>query len=328
LRTSKENAFLVPLLVLVFLSMPLQAWSGETGHYYPGVANVRDFTVPPAGFYYVQYNGYYSSDTYRNVDGDKIDTVEVAGKKVDVDTNLESYVILPTFIWSTQWKILGARYAAFVQPSFGKGSIEAAAELLAGEISSGQPGPSISAQPDSSWGVGDLYVQPVWLNWHWTHFDMSTAAGVYAPIGRYTQGAADNIGLGYWSFDFNLNGVYYPFNNPATALSATAIYEINTNRDGVDVRPGDHFTFELGISQYLSEQLELGLFGYGQWQVTDDSGADAVNKGDDQLYGIGGQLAYWFVKQKFYVSARYVKQLQAKDRFEGQYGVLTFLVAF
>lgn len=82
----------------------------------------------------------------------------------------------------------------------------------------------------------------------------------------------------------------------------TGIYEFNTNRGGVDVRPGDHFTIEVGISQYLSERLEVGVGGYGQWQVSDDSGADVVNKGNDQLYGIGGQLSYWFVKQKFYVS--------------------------
>ena len=110
-----------------------------------------------------------------------------------------------------------------------------------------------------------------------------------------------NIERTYWSFNFFLNGVYYPFKDQSTAVSVTGIYEISTNREGVDIRPGDHFTLEYGISQYLSERLEVGLSGYNTWQVTDDSGSDATNNGRDRMYGIGGQIAYWFVKDKFSV---------------------------
>jgi hypothetical protein len=85
---------------------------------------------------------------------------------------------------------------------------------------------------------------------------------------------------------------------------------------------------EYGISQYLSERLEVGLSGYNTWQMTDDSGSDATNNGRDRMYGIGGQIAYWFVKDKFYVSARYITQYGVKDRTEGDYGVLTLMYAF
>jgi hypothetical protein len=85
---------------------------------------------------------------------------------------------------------------------------------------------------------------------------------------------------------------------------------------------------EYGISQYLSERLEVGLSGYNTWQVTDDSGSDATNNGRDRMYGIGGQIAYWFVKDKFSVSARYLTQYGVKDRTEGDYGVLTLMYVF
>lgn len=310
-----QFAFLLTGLVVLTTS---QGWSGETAHYYPGIAGVRDFIMPPAGFYYLQYNAYYHSDSFRDKDGKKVDSIEVAGKKVDIDTTVDMWTIVPTFVWSTDCTILGARYAGFGQFSFGQGNLQAEAEVLDQSIGNNT----------SSFGLGDLYVQPLWLGWHWTHFDLSAATGVWAPIGKYSAGANDNVGLGYWSFDFVFNGTYYPFKNQATALSATVMYEINTKREGVDIRPGDHVTLELGISQYLSERLELGLSAYGQWQVTNDGGADAVNVVHDQLYGAGGQIAYWFVKNKFYGSLRYIKQFEARDRFEGQYGVLTLLYRF
>jgi hypothetical protein len=295
-----------------------QGWSGETGHYFPGIANIRDFVVPPPGFYYLQYNGYYHSDTFRDSSGDKVDSVQVGSETIDIDADLDVWTILPTFIWSTDWKILGAQYSGFVQPSFGNISVQAAAEIIDQEAKA----------DDSGFGMGDLYVQPVWLGWHWTHFDLSPAFGFYVPIGKYDEGATDNVGLGYWSFNFFLNGVYYPFKDQSTAVSVTGIYEINTNREGVDIRPGDHFTLEYGISQYLSERLEVGLSGYNTWQVTDDSGSDATNNGRDRMYGIGGQIAYWFVKDKFSVSARYLTQYGVKDRTEGDYGVLTLMYVF
>lgn len=41
------------LLAGIYILSPGQGWSGETGHYFPGIATVRDFVVPPPGFYFM-----------------------------------------------------------------------------------------------------------------------------------------------------------------------------------------------------------------------------------------------------------------------------------
>jgi Putative MetA-pathway of phenol degradation len=44
----------------------------------------------------------------------------------------------------------------------------------------------------STFGLQDLYVQPVWLRWKWENIDLAGSVGFYAPSGRFEAGAADN----------------------------------------------------------------------------------------------------------------------------------------
>ena len=61
-------------LLLIFTAAVAGTIDGrEMGHYAPGVANIRDLSVPSApGFYYVQYNTYYQTDTYKDQSGDSV----------------------------------------------------------------------------------------------------------------------------------------------------------------------------------------------------------------------------------------------------------------
>ena len=40
---------------------------------------------------------------------------------------------------------------------------------------------------NGSFGVGDMFVQPVWLGKTLPHWDFALAYGFYAPIGKYDQ---------------------------------------------------------------------------------------------------------------------------------------------
>jgi hypothetical protein len=104
------------------------AAAGELGHYMPGVASIRDFYVPPApGFYYAQYNLYYTTDTFNDRDGNSVDSINIGGPIViNLDTEIDLIAIQPTFIWSTDWHILGARYAAYFGVPVASASIHAA----------------------------------------------------------------------------------------------------------------------------------------------------------------------------------------------------------
>jgi len=244
---------------------------------------------------------------------------------VDVDM----YAISPTFIWVSDWKIAGAQYAAYIAPSFANASVGAA---LATETGRG-----INAST-SSFGVGDLFVQPVWLGWSLTNWDLALGYGFYAPIGKYDTetvtlpvvGAfetesTDNIGLGFWTHQIQGAASWYPWVDKRMAVAGAVTYEIHGNKEGFDLTPGQDLTFNWGISQYLplsADQkllLEVGPAGYDSWQITDDSGHDARNPGvHDQVHAVGGQLGLTYAPWNAVLNVHYFYEFEARDRFQGQ----------
>ena len=104
-------------------------------------------------------------------------------------------------------------------------------------------------------------------------------------------------------------------------------------KDDVDIRPGSHFTVDYGLSHYvpLTEDLlgEIGVTGYGQWQVTDDSGSDAINKDvHDRVFGIGFQVGLTYLPIRAALAFRYQHEFEAEDRFEGDLFTLTLMKSF
>ena len=66
----------------------------------------------------------------------------------------------------------------------------------------------------------------------------------YAPTGRYETGADDNIGLGFWTHQFQGFGYYFPIEHQATAIMAGLTYEVNGQIEDVDVTPGSRFSLD------------------------------------------------------------------------------------
>ncbi len=304
--------------LLAVLAMAGPAHAGQLGHYFPGAFNVRDYIMPDKGVYAAVYAIYYDSHSLRDASGDEISSVSVAGRTLNVDTDLSLYSIAPAALWNSGWKILGAEYGAFVSVPFGGPSL--------GVALSTPTGSGIDSDT-SAFGLQDLYVQPVWLRWKWDDVDLAGSVGFYAPSGRFEAGEADNLGLGFWTVQFQLGGAYYLLKR-ATAIVLAGTYEINTEQEDVDITPGQRFTLNYGVSQFLPAGpglVELGLLGYSQWQVTEDDGADVsqFNRNQDQVHGIGAQIGYAIPKWRLAVTAKYLYEYYAEARFRGQVGTLS-----
>ncbi|MBN1296617.1 transporter [bacterium] len=56
-------------------------------------------------------------------------------------------------------------------------------------------------------------------------------------MGEYDADRADNVGLGYWSHNFRGTVLYFPLENPGILLSASMLHEINSEKEGFDLRP-------------------------------------------------------------------------------------------
>lgn len=333
-RTLPETVIAASCSVALALAIAPVVRAGEISHYNGGVLNIRDFFVPPEpGFYGAIYNYYYTTDQLNGQNGNAIDDIPIIppgggpGTTLNLDINLDIYVVSPTLIWVPDWKPLGARCGILVAPTFANASPEAA---LSRATSAGL---SVSG---SSWGVGDLLVQPVWLDWSLKHWDFNVSYGFYAPVGKYDTEtvtvpgvgpiqveSADNIGYGFWTQQFQGAVAWYPMENKATAVTAALTYEINSEKEDFDLTPGNVLTLNWGISQYLplkkdnSLLLEIGPAGYDSWQVTEDSGSAASNT-KDQVHAVGGQIGITYVPWSLGLNFHAFYEYAAEDRFQGQ----------
>ena len=306
------------LCAVIAFVVPGPTAAAETGHFCPGLVNIREYIVPQQGFYYLQYNGYYWSDTYRDRHGDKLTSVPVDTLTAQLEVDYSIWLIIPVFVWGAGGRVLGADYAAYISPLIG--GVESGITTSIGEYE--------QTASQSKAGLGDLLVQPIWLGWRWSRAEAALAYCFYAPIGEYEPGRLDNIGLGYWSHVFKATGAYYAAADRSTVLLMTGVYETNSAIEGVDITPGDRVSLDGGLSQYLSTRFEVGIPAYASWQVSADKGADATDDALDRVYGIGVQAGYWAIRDRLQISARYLTQFGARDRYEGKYAALNFLYVF
>lgn len=316
-------------------------FAGELGHYAPGLFNIRDFAMPPPGSYGAVYNYYYTTDRLNDRRGNKVSSVTIGpgpGVTLGVDVDVDIYVAVPTLIWASPWTILGGRYGALISPSLANVGLGAS---LATETGRG-------LNPEGSqFDLGDLYVQPVWLDWTLPHLDVAMSYGVYAPIGKYDVEtvtfpiigtrrveAIDNIGFGFWTHQVQGAVTWYPMEHRGTALTAALTYEIHHKKEDIDVTPGSHVSLNWGVSQYvpLTEDqallLEVGPTGYSQWQVTADTGSAANNNIHDQAHAAGVQIGLTYVPWNAAVNFHYLYEFASEDRFQGQLAVLSAAVKF
>jgi hypothetical protein len=320
--------------ILIFVSVLLGVVFGftglgstsELGHYAPALLNVRDPLQPPPGSYYLQYHLFYQSDTLKDKNGDSVDSITVGPVTIDIDVDVDSWMVVPTYVHVTEKKILGANYGFLVAQPLGNTSFQAELEV--------QTIPGFGAEVDESgFGLGDTYVRPFWLGWNLGQAEVGVSYGLYIPIGKYDAGEPDNVGLGMWTHEFMVSGAYYVDEQRGTALTLAGVYEIHHNKEDVDIRPGSHFSLNYGVSQYLplSDKFlsELGIAGFGQWQVTEDNGSDAVNKDvKDQVYGLGLQAGLIYLPWNGQLTFKWMHEFEAEDRFEGDFLTITAALTF
>jgi len=316
--------------------------SRATGHYMPGVFNIRDFVVPDPGFYGALYNYFYTTNRINDSNGNQINSVNIGPRKdltVNVDTSLDLYAVAPTFIWVSDFKILGAKYAAFISPSFANSSLSGTLDTVFGS--------GVNAST-SNFNIGDMQVMPIWLGWSIPHWDFALNYSFYAPIGKYTTqtvtlpngdqktvASPDNIGLGFWTNQFQGGLSWYPWADKRMAVATALTYQFNSNKRDLDFTPGQNLTFNWGVSQYIPLEtdqkllLEIGPAGYDSWQTTDSTGSDAANPSEhQQVHAVGGQIGLTYVPMMVMMNFHYFYEYASEAQFQGQVFGLNFTMKF
>jgi hypothetical protein len=310
----------------------------QQGHYVPGIMNVRDMVTPPDGLFVVWYNWGISSDTFVDGDGNKLSSLNLSEidpgyPDLDIELEMKSFVTVPVLFWARGTDLLGgARYIATIAPNYFTADFKAVGEVVGGGGDPGYEEGSIS-------GWSDLVVTPIGLSWALGHYDsisvpdedmaavgapplrrfnVTALYSFVAPTGRYETGADDNLGLGFWTHQFQAFGYYYPYEHQATALMAGLTYELNSGIKDADVNPGNRMSLDWGLSRYFTSWLELSVHGAHNWQITDDSGDDVFwdpavhDRKNTLMLGAG----FWPWAGRLQVTARYGFDYGMRQRFD------------
>ena len=306
-RPYKRAFALLCLCITLSLCPPLTA--GESGHWVPGTFLIRDTILSGKGLFLENVLVYYHTTRLKDGNGNTIKSVTVGNQTVDVEVDLDVWALSPAIYW-IPWDFLGGVWGIVVAPTLQNVDAQAALSVTGRGI----------VVEESNFGFGDPFIQPIIGGWNYKHFAAMAGYFFYLPLGRYEKGDPDNLGLGFWSHDVQAGMAIYPWANQAMSINAMVTYEWNGNKEGEDLSPGNVFTIDYGVSQYLSERLEVGITGYSLWQVSDDTGVDAINPTiHEQAHAIGGQISYWPMELKLNVAARFLWEYNVEDRFKGRY---------
>jgi hypothetical protein len=250
--------------MFVFGSIPVNAQ--QQGQYMPGQQGLNTGVLPDPGFTYANMTVNYSADTLKNS----------SGNSVPLNGSYDIWALENIFFYVPKFKFLGARLAVMiVAPTLANGSVTLGALNF----------PNIALQAGGE-GIADTWVQPVTLGWTLKRVDFNVGYAFMAPTGRYTAGASDNVGSGYWGNHFTTGTTLYLTKNKGTSANLFTDWEFHGSKAtarGTTATPGEAFTIEWGLGQVLplkkdfSRLLQLGLIGYDQWQVTANSGLASPN---------------------------------------------------
>jgi hypothetical protein len=102
------------------------AYAAEISHFTPGVMNIRDLAVPEPGLYVAIYSYGYFTDRLNDAAGNKLSSVTLGPRSnvtVGVNVHVSAYALAPMLAWVSKYKVLGAKYGAYVAPTFSNTSI-------------------------------------------------------------------------------------------------------------------------------------------------------------------------------------------------------------
>jgi hypothetical protein len=253
-----QIAFGTAVLACVLLGGASSALAQQKGQWVPGQFGLNAGVIPDPGVTYANLALSYSASQLNNAAGNKFPGIN-GTYSFWVDENIIYYV--------PKHKFLGGYFMPYITLSYANG--ELVANITGTSLSTGGGGS----------GFADMFVEPLNLGWHLRkRVDFNAGYGFTAPTGRFTEGASNNVGSGYWGNDITSGTTLYITKNQGTTANLATVWEIHGEKSGTNITPGQAFTMEWGVGQILplkkdlSMLAQLGLVGYDQWQVAHSSG--------------------------------------------------------
>ena len=286
------------LIVAVSVALMCENPEAQVRGVYPTGMNATNAGVTPdSGVTYSNLFIFNARDELKGPDGEVLSTGTNA---VMIDLN--------TFAWVSRGTVLGAK-------------LSATASLL---VSNNSLASDTDGQLSAGGGFADSFYQPFILGWQTPRVGVRAAYGVLVPTGRFNAGASDNVGSGYWTHAPSAGVTVYLDEERTTAVSAFHMYEFHTVQEGTDIHPGQTANVDYSLTHTIQlredAHLQLGLIGYGQWQMTDKTGPTitaAQSTAHYRVNALGFASNLSLPARKVSLGLKYFREFSNRSTFQG-----------
>jgi hypothetical protein len=291
------------LAAALALATPAAATEGGGGHYPNGAEDFMVGALPPPGTYFINYLSWYSADSFRDDNGDKLFD----------DFDLDVVANTLRLVHVTDYKFLGANWA-----------VHAFLPLVNVDVSR-RIAPPFDRESDSRFGLGDIIIDPFILGWHGKNWHLITGLDIYVPTGAYDKNDLANIGRNYWTFEPVVAFTY--LSDGGFEASAKLMYAFNTENNDTNYQSGQEFHMDYTLG-YHTGPWSLGIGGYYYQQTTDDevNGRTFMDGFRGRAFAIGPQVKYDYQNMAF--TLKYQAETNVENRPDGNSLWFKFLYAF
>jgi hypothetical protein len=232
-----------------------------------GSAGLKAGSQPPPGGYIIAPLLYfYSADTVRNRNGEKVPFV---------DPSLDAAMFGAGYAHVTTKRLLGGFYGFQV--------------LFPVGANNRIQGVEIDQNPGA--GLTDSVIQPVSLGWHFGRADAIASYTLFVPTGRYEDGASNNTGLGMWGQEIAFGTTVYLTASRQYHAATIATFDFQSKKEDSETKVGNAMNLEGGVgADFLRGGLTFGLSYYASFKLTEDeiSGIPGVLiRGKNRSFALG-----------------------------------------
>jgi hypothetical protein len=283
---------------LVILGLPATTLAQLNGSNLKGDTGVKAGSQPPPGTYVAVPLWFYTADAVKGRDGNEILT-----------GNLDSAVYGVALNVVTTKKVLGGHYGFLVVLPWANNRVQGADDF--------------DANPGA--GLTDMFVQPISLGWTKPRADFTAAYGLFLPIGRYEDGAANNTGLGMAGQELLAGTTVYLNKQRSLHAATVATFDFFSEKKDSETRVGNILNLEGGVgADFLKGGLVVGLAYSGTFKLTDDTFdsrlANRLIRDKNRVWALGPDVTLALATKSAvygFVNVRYEWELAARTTTEG-----------
>jgi hypothetical protein len=300
---------LVTAVLIASAIGPAPAFAQLNTQHMRGLVGLKAGSQPPPHIYVIAPVLYwYNTDDVRDRNGEKL----------PIDADITTQAFGAGFNWVTKKKILGANYGMEVLFPLG--------------MNNRIQGTEIEANPGA--GLTDTLIEPLQLGWHFARADAIASYAIFVPTGRYTDGAANNTGLGMWAQEMSFGTTVYL--NEAKQYHAAALVSVDfqSKKEDSETKVGNAMNIEGGVGADLMQGgLTIGLNYFSLFKLTRDridGFPQILIRGKNRVFGLGPEVSLALARKGVlygFIKVNYMWEAYARTNTKGsELTILTTLM--